>query len=387
MPNKNVAEFFAGIGLMREGLERANWTVTLANDIDPVKKRLYINHFTNSESHFILQDIHKLSAEMVPKISLATASFPCTDLSLAGRRAGLSGLNSSAFWGFIDIIRGMKEKKPKLVLLENVAGFLSSNNGEDFRDALLALNSLGYNVDAFIVNAAHFVPQSRVRLFIVGKLQKDLIDSNLKVRQYFAETKLRPLSLVNFIFNTPEICWDINHNLPALPTLKSSLKDVIEKVPKESKLWWNQQRVEYFLNQTSERHLVKLNELKDGADYSYLTAFRRVRKGKSMAEIRFDGIAGCLRTPKGGSARQILIQVGKGEINVRLLTPKECANLMGAANFKISGSTNEALFGFGDAVCVPVISWIAKNYLDPALKKINAENYDENTDVTYAEPA
>ena len=89
-----------------------------------------------------------------------------------------------------------------------------------------------------------------------------------------------------------------------------------------------------------------------------------------MAEIRFDGIAGCLRTPKGGSARQILLQVGKGEVNVRLLTPRECARLMGAEDFNLSGTANEALFGFGDAVCVPVVTWIAENYLNPELSKI-----------------
>jgi DNA (cytosine-5)-methyltransferase 1 len=98
-----------------------------------------------------------------------------------------------------------------------------------------------------------------------------------------------------------------------------------------------------------------------------------------MAEIRFDGIAGCLRTPKGGSARQILLQVGKGEINVRLLTPKECARLMGADDFKLSGTANQALFGFGDAVCVPVISWIANNYLNPELETIKNRQNEKAT--------
>ena len=92
-----------------------------------------------------------------------------------------------------------------------------------------------------------------------------------------------------------------------------------------------------------------------------------------MAEIRFDGVAGCLRTPKGGSARQILLQVGKGEINVRLLTPQECARLMGADDFKLSGTANEALFGFGDAVCVPVVTWIANHYLNPEIEKVKQE--------------
>jgi DNA (cytosine-5)-methyltransferase 1 len=368
--DKSVAEYFAGIGLVRAGLERTGWSVRFANDIDLTKERLYKNHFKSDIDNFILDDIHNLSVSQIPQTTLATASFPCTDLSLAGRRAGLKGENSSAFWGFINILRNMNNRKPPLVLLENVSGFLTSNDGEDIRDALLALNGLGYAVDAFIIDAAHFVPQSRVRLFIIGKQCRNGVD---KIQDWLPETELRPAKLRTFISNHPDITWDIRNNLPELPTLKKYLIDVIEEVPKSSSLWYSKERVNYLLNQTFERHLSKIIEQKKKDHYEYFTAFRRVRNGKSMAEIRFDGIAGCLRTPKGGSAKQILLEVGKGEINVRLLTPRECARLMGADDFNLSCTTNEALFGFGDAVCVPVISWIAENYLNPELIKIKNE--------------
>lgn len=368
--NNTVAEFFAGIGLMRAGLDRAGWTTIIANDIDPVKRRLYTNHFGNSADHFILKDIYKLTGKDIPNVDLATASFPCTDLSLAGRRAGLRGKNSSAFWGFVDILQSMGDRKPPLILLENVAGFLTSNKGQDFHDAMIALNGQGYAVDAFIIDASRFVPQSRVRMFIVGKQTNE---PNLKIRDNLSKTKLRPEKLIQFIYEHPDIHWDINTHLPELPEINNNLASVIETVSKSSKLWFSRERVEYLLNQTFERHHSKIIELKARNTYSYLTAFRRVRNGKSMAEIRFDGIAGCLRTPKGGSARQILLQVGNGEINVRLLTPRECARLMGADDFKLSGTANEALFGFGDAVCVPVVTWIANHYLNPELEKIKQE--------------
>ncbi len=355
---------------MRAGLEKAGWEIALANDIDPTKKRLYVNHFIESGRHFLLEDIHKLTAKQIPLVSLATASFPCTDLSLAGRRAGLGGAHSSAFWGFVDILRNLGTRKPPLILLENVAGFLTSNDGKDFENALLALNILGYCVDAFIIDAARFVPQSRVRLFIIGKLNNNKFKNSKPV---FLESDLRPAKLRGFIFQHPEIDWDINNNLPTLPTLQTRLADIIENVPKHSSVWFNKERVDYLLNQTFERHLVKIMAQKEKSYYEYYTAFRRVRNGKSMAEIRFDGIAGCLRTPKGGSARQILLQVGKGKINIRLLIPRECARLMGADDFNLSGTANEALFGFGDAVCVPVVSWIAENYLNPELIKISTK--------------
>src|ERR1700733_7243156 len=159
--NKTVAEFFAGIGLMRIGLENAGWHIAFANDIDQDKWEMYRDHFGET-GEFIVEDIHKLTSSQIPTVSLATASFPCNDLSLAGSRHGLDGAQSSAFWGFIDILKAMKRERrlPPLVLLENVTGFLSSNDGNDFEEALIALNDLGYVVDTFIINAARFVPHS-----------------------------------------------------------------------------------------------------------------------------------------------------------------------------------------------------------------------------------
>jgi len=96
-----------------------------------------------------------------------------------------------------------------------------------------------------------------------------------------------------------------------------------------------------------------------GRNYSFATAFRRVRHGRSMAELRTDGIAGCLRTPRGGSGRQILFKAGHGRYQVRLLTARECARLQGVPDdYVIDVPLNQALFGFGDAVCVPAVEWI-----------------------------
>lgn len=367
---KTFAEFFAGIGLMRMGLEQAGWRVQFANDIDATKEKLYKANFRDKDNHFYLGDIHALSAKTIPSVNLATASFPCTDLSLAGRREGLQGRQSSAFWGFVRILTEMEQRRPPLVLLENVEGFLTSNKGQDFRDALLALNKLGYAVDAFIIDAARFVPQSRVRLFIVGKR---LAKQGVSEKQLsFYQSDLRSAKLSKFILENSDINWDIK-DLPRLPQRNIILKDVVDHTPEDSDEWWSEERVQYLLNQTFERHYKIIETAQQQPEYSFFTAFRRIRQGRSMAEIRSDGIAGCLRTPKGGSARQILIRAGKGEIKIRFVSATECARLMGADDFRITGSFNEALFGFGDAVCVPVVRWIAENYLNPLLKEINAQ--------------
>lgn len=351
---------------MRLGLEREGWTTGWANDIDEKKWEMYKANFSEGACEFVLGDVHEVEGKSIPDIELATASFPCNDLSLAGSRHGLAGMQSSAFWGFIDALKEMGVRRPQLVLLENVPGFLSSNDGNDFRDALLALNELGYAVDAFIIDAVRFVPQSRQRLFVVGSRA---VTNRLK-EKHLMQSDLRPAALADFIFMNPDIGWSLRE-LPPLPPSTVKLGDIIEDVPLNSDIWWSTERCDYLLNQMSVRHRAEADRMIQGSEFSYGTVFRRVRNGRSMGELRTDGIAGCLRTPRGGSGRQILFCGGHGICRVRLLTPRECARLMGADEYEIHVPSNQALFGFGDAVCVPVIQWIARNYLNPALMETN----------------
>ncbi|MBU2498396.1 MAG: DNA (cytosine-5-)-methyltransferase [Proteobacteria bacterium] len=369
---KTFAEFFAGIGLMRLGLEQEGWAVAFANDIARDKYEMYSAHFSDADSHFLVGDIHNLDPNRIPSVTMATASFPCNDLSLAGMRKGLGGKQSSAYWGFVRILDKMGSRRPPIILVENVAGFLTSHSGRDFQAALLALNRLGYAVDAMIIDASHFVPQSRVRLFVVGALRDGHADWEIRESLRFYESDVRPKALAEFIFSHSEIVWDIRQ-LPPLKRTPPSLSEILESLPEDSEFWWNDQRREYLINQMSEKHAEQLRRMMNARKWSYGTVFRRVRKGRSMAELRTDGVAGCLRTPRGGSGRQILVQAGYGKVRVRLLTPRECARLMGADDFVVDVPLNKALFGFGDAVCVPVIRWIAGNYLNPLLDEMTAQ--------------
>ena len=125
----------------------------------------------------------------------------------------------------------------------------------------------------------------------------------------------------------------------------------------------------------SDNHKAALKEMIKKNHYSYGTVYRRMRKGKSMAELRNDGYAGCLRTPKGGSSKQILIKAGKNTWKVRLLTPREYARLQGVRDsFKLPSNNNKGYFAMGDAVCVPVIEYIANNILDPLYSVENTSN-------------
>ncbi len=371
-PGPRFAEFFAGIGLVRMGLESLGWQLAYANDIDPGKREMYDAQFGDADEHFELGDVHAVDTASIPDIALATASFPCTDLSLAGGRAGLGGRQSSAFWGFRDVLVNMHERRPPLVLLENVVGFLSSRGGEDFHDALGALNALGYSVDTFMLDARWFVPQSRQRLFVVGSLLPESTHSHTAL-----PSRVRPKAIVDFITDHPGVNWSIKP-LPE-PPVRSELDfaDIVEHVASGSERWWSAERCAYFYGQLSDKHRAQADALIAKRRWSYATAFRRVRlqpdgKKRSMAELRTDGIAGCLRTPKGGSGRQILFKAGYGRFSVRLVSPHECARLMGADGFSITVPDNQALFGFGDAVCVPAISWIAEHYFNSLVSSAEA---------------
>lgn len=289
-PDKTIAEFFAGIGLMRIGLENAGWKIAFANDIDHDKWQMYRDHFGDT-GEFIVDDIHKLKPSQVPTVGLATASFPCNDLSLAGARHGLAGAQSSAFWGFIDVLKAMKRERrqPPLVLLENVTGFLTSHDGQDFEDALLALNDLGYAVDAFIIDAARFVPQSRQRLFVIGSKTSE--SEPMRDTPGFGESEARPKALASFRFMHPDIRWRFRE-LPPLPACTKRVDDILQDLPFNHQMWWSRERCQYMLNQMSPKHRAQADAMIRGNTISYGTVFRRVRNGKSMAELRTDGIAG-----------------------------------------------------------------------------------------------
>ena len=363
LPAKTAAEFFAGIGLVRIALEHAGWATVFANDNDPQKIEMYSSNF--GADGLDRRSIDDLKGTDVPSCAIATASFPCNDLSLAGARKGLAGLHSGTFWAFARILGEMGGRRPPLILLENVPGFLTSHGGADFAAVIVALNELGYACDPFVIDAANFVPQSRARLFIVGK-QGCSCNKAIEI-----DETLRPPALINFIKKHPELAWSIRP-LPQIQPSKLTLDKVLEKLGDDDSRWWNLSRAEYFLNQLSPSHLKAAKLMIAQDHFTYATAFRRMRNERSTAELRFDGIAGCLRTPRGGSARQILFKAGCGKYKVRLLTPRECARLQGVADdeYTIDVNDNRALFGFGDAVCVPVVEWIARNYLNPLVAEL-----------------
>ena len=358
-----VLEFFAGIGLARIGLEAAGFRVTWANDFDPDEKAMYEAQFEDAGDHvFALGDIGKITADELPRdAALAWASSPCTDLSLAGGRAGLAGNQSGTFWHFVRLLEELEDGRPQIAVLENVTGLATSHGGDDLIAAIKAFNRLGYSVDALAIDARRSLPQSRPRLFLVGA-QNPPADSPER------DFELRP-DWLQWIYDDSSLQ---THRAPLLlppaPRI-DGLHRSIEILSTDDDRWWSDQRRKSFVASLSPVQRERLDVLKSEKGTKYRTAYRRTRGGIPVWEMRPDDISGCLRTARGGSSKQAVVKLGNGRIQIRWMTPLEYARLMGAENYDLSKArTNQALFGFGDAVAVPAVTWLAENYLLPLLR-------------------
>jgi len=351
------AEFFAGIGLVREAIEPLGWECVFANDIAPDKVEMYAGRF--GTDHLLVRDVRAVAVDDLPaETDLVTASFPCIDLSLAGNRAGLAGEHSGTVWPFLDLVeaRWRQETAPAALLVENVTGFLTSCGGRDLADVCGRLAKMDYCVDLVVVDARWFAPQSRPRLFVLAVQRRLLAQPALPTVWV---TRLRPAALRRFQAQHGELPF-VELPLPEPPLRTSAaLVSVLDEVPENDPVWWPGERVTATLDTMAPTHRSRVAELARGERDGVATMYRRVRGGRTVAEVRGDRIAGCLRTPQGGSSVQFLIDCRGDDVGIRPLTGREYARLQGAPRYPIHSGRRQAQLGFGDAVCVPAVRWLA----------------------------
>ncbi|MBW3558380.1 MAG: DNA cytosine methyltransferase [Proteobacteria bacterium] len=318
-------EFFAGGGMARLGLQPA-FRATFANDFDPVKAAAYRANFGGE--HLSTADIHALTpADLPGRADLAWASSPCQDFSLAGARAGLGGGRSSALIGFLRLIGklGGEGRAPPVLVIENVPGLLSARGGADFAALRAALDELGYRSTPFLLDAAAFLPQSRPRVFVVASRGDPI----------------------------PEP--------PSPPGRSVRLEAILDPAAP----WSQPADTARLLQLLNPLHRARLT-----ARPCTALAYRRVRVEGGLRtqrlELRTDGLAGCLRTPAGGSSRQFVLDWDGARARSRLLTPREGARLMGLPDsYLLPAGATAAWRVVGDGVAVPAVAWLARFVLAP----------------------
>lgn len=403
-------EFFAGGGMAHAGLGR-DWTCLFANDIDEKKAASYAANW--GHKHLMVGDVAKITVEDLPpqRADLAWASFPCQDLSLAGAGAGLSGDRSGTFHPFWQLMTELKcnNRAPRLVVLENVVGALTAgsrneqtrkSDGQDFVELGKALAGAGYRFGAVVVDAVHWVPQSRPRLFIIAvdasiHLPSHLVGEVPSTRWHSTALRAAHRRLQERAESAADqwIWW----NLPEPPTERvryRTLEELIEKTDHPQDVSWHTDKqtaaLLALMNDVNRAKVHAAQSLTKAGGRRVGTVYKRmrpeevlgkhgervldkegkpVRKNRQRAEVRFDEIAGCLRTPTGGSSRQTILIVDRGELRSRLLSPLEVLRLMGLADdYKRKGSYNDVYHLAGDGVAVDVVRFLADSILEPVLE-------------------
>jgi DNA (cytosine-5)-methyltransferase 1 len=362
-------EFFAGGGMARTGLGAA-WSCRFANDFDPVKAATYRANFADAAQHFHEGDVWQLAPGELPGCAdLAWASSPCQDFSLAGARAGLSGGRSSAFYGFWRLIEALSAegRSPRAIVIENVTGLLTSHGGADFAAVAGALAAQGYGFGALEIDAAAFLPQSRPRVFVIATREAPPMaltgEGPWQTRSVKAAFGRLPENL-----RRHWIWW----RLPEPPARNADLASVLEDDAAAS--WHSPERTARWLSLMAPLHGARLEAARSRGERVVGALFRRMRRadGRSVqrAELRLDGLAGCLRTPRGGSSRQVIVVADEKGVRTRLLSPREAARLMGLPeSYQLPGSATAALQVAGDGVAAPVVRWLAGHLLEPLLER------------------
>jgi len=364
-------EFFAGGGMVRAGLGEG-WQCLLANDLDPAKAAVYRANW--GDAGLRVGDIAALTAADLPgEADLMWGSFPCQDLSVAGAGAGLGGRRSGTFHDFWALARGLAagNRAPRIVAVENVCGALTSHGGRDFEVICQTYADAGYRPGALVINADRFLPQSRPRLFVIGVREDVAIDPATTTPG--ADGLFHTPALRRAVDRLPDalrhrmVWW----HLPEPGISNLGLESVVEAAPTDVR-WHSTAETSRLLTLMSPKNLAKVEAAQRSGERRVGALYRRTRRDTAgsavqRAEVRFD-IAGCLRTPGGGSSRQTLLVVEAGQVRSRLMSARETARLMGLPDsYRLPGSYSAACHLTGDGVAVPVVRYLAHWLIEPLL--------------------
>jgi DNA (cytosine-5)-methyltransferase 1 len=358
--------------MARAGLG-SGWECLFANDFDHKKGRVYRDNWGDGE--LVTGDVRALQVKNLPGVpDLVWGSFPCQDLSLAGGGAGLKGDRSGTFWPFWSLIKGLSAdgRGPRVIVLENVNGTLTSHGGKDFAAICGALHQADYRFGAIIVDASHFVPQSRPRLFVIGVRGDVAVPSAIVAGEPSGPFHSRALRNAHDRLPAKlKQAWTW-WNLPSPPLRNVSFADLIEEAP-TGVAWHSDEETRALLAMMSKVNLAKVKAAMRSGRRMVGAIYKRTRLDEDgckvqRAEVRFDDVAGCLRTPAGGSSRQLIIVVEGESVRSRLISSRETARLMGLPeDYRLPDNYNEAYHLTGDGVVVPVVRFLAHNVLEPIL--------------------
>jgi DNA (cytosine-5)-methyltransferase 1 len=276
-------------------------------------------------------------------------------------------------------------RAPKMIVIENVTGLMSSHGGQDFEAIVVALGGAGYRFGAVIIDAALFMPQSRQRVFIIAVDADVPVPASLLADRPASPFQPPPLALICDPLPDPRFDM-VRHplrdplwwRLPVPPTRNTTLADILEDNPapapaKAGVRWHTPAETGRLLAMMTPAHIEQVEAAKRAGKRMVGGLYRRTRPTKgagkvSRWEVRFDNVAGCLQMPTGGSSRQTVMIIEGASVRSRLLSPREAARLMGLPDdYQLPSNANVAYSLMGDGVVVPVVRHLAEHILEPIL--------------------
>ena len=312
-------DLFAGIGGFRIAMQKAGGKCVFSSEFDKDAQRTYFANY----GEVPYGDITKINEKIIPNHDVLCGGFPCQPFSISGKRLGFEDTRGTLFF---DIVRIAKEKRPKVLFLENVKNLLSHNNGETVRQMMDLLDDIGYDAQIQLLNAARYgVPQRRERVYIIA-LRKDI---SHKKFVYPSPLDI-PIHIENIVDADPQ----------AVATATIHRNDV--------EFWDNDGHEEYALSP------VRIGTVNKGGQGERIYS----PKGVGVTLSAYGG---------GAGAKTGLYKIdGK----VRRLTPRECARLQGfPEEFVIPSNRNIAYKQFGNSVSINVLSCIANSILKTEILK------------------
>jgi DNA (cytosine-5)-methyltransferase 1 len=311
-------DLFAGIGGIKIGFEKAGFECVFSNDFDKNCKVTYDFNFASNQKSMVLGDITKIPTKLIPDFEILTGGFPCQPFSIAGHRKGF--LDDGRGDLFFEVVKILKDKKPKAFLLENVKNLKNHGNGETLRIIYDKLQKIGYHVADKVMNTMEYgnIPQNRERIYIVGFLNKKSFDS----------------------FSFPD-------KIPLLRSISNCLENNADE--------------KYYYDGKPLYSRLKKEVVKNNTVYQWRRQYVRENKNNACPTLTAN-------MGMGGHNVPIIIDK-KG---IRKLTPRECANFQGfPKDFKLPDIGDSSLYKqFGNSVSIPVIERVATNIKKALTKKI-----------------
>lgn len=340
-------DLFAGIGGIRAAFEGIGGRCVFTSEWDSYAQKTYAENF--HDGHLIAGDITKVDAADVPDHDVLLAGFPCQPFSIAGvskkyalgRAHGFHDETQGTL--FFDVCRIIEAKQPRAFLLENVKNLMSHDKGRTFDVIRRALLDLGYHIHYRVIDGAHFTPQHRERIIIVG----------------FRE--------------------DVAFDFDALPLPEKGCKrmrDILHRTDgSEPKLEWDGDK---YFDHAGQAVLAKYT-LTDKL-WAYLQNYARKHKaagnGFGFGLVYPDSVSRTLSARYYKDGSEILVWQGEGK-NPRRLTPRECARLMGFPDtYRIPVSDTKGYEQFSQAAVVPMLDAVARLMAPHLIKRESAPAHE-----------